>query len=192
MKKYIELFTSFFKTGLFTFGGGYAMLPLLKAEVCEKRKWVTEDELLDYFSIGQCTPGIIAINVSTFCGYKLSGIKGAVISTTAMVLPSLIIITLIAAVLSRYMQLPIIASAFAGIRLGVTALLLNLIFDTGRKIFKESRHRRLHAFIFISALVLLLFGGVSAVFIVIMAACLGFLPDFIPARFKNIFHGKNK
>lgn len=192
MKNYIELFTSFFKTGLFTFGGGYAMLPLLKAEVCEKRKWISEDELLDYFSIGQCTPGIIAINVSTFCGYKLNGVKGAIISTTAMVLPSLIIITLIAAVLSRYMQLPIIASAFAGIRLGVTALLLNLIFDTGRKIFKESQHRRLHAFIFAAALILLLFGGVSAVFIVIMAAALGFLPNFIPAKFKNIFRGENK
>lgn len=192
MKNYIELFTSFFKTGLFTFGGGYAMLPLLKAEVCEKRKWISEDELLDYFSIGQCTPGIIAINVSTFCGYKLNGVKGAIVATTAMVLPSLIIITLIAAVLNRYMQLPIIASAFAGIRLGVTALLLNLIFDTGRKIFKESQHRRLHAFIFASALILLLFGGVSAVFIVIMAAVLGFLPNFIPAKLKSIFRGENK
>lgn len=192
MKKYIELFTSFFKTGLFTFGGGYAMLPLLKAEVCEKRKWISEDELLDYFSIGQCTPGIIAINVSTFCGYKLNGVKGAIVATAAMVLPSLIIITLIAAVLNRYMQLPIIASAFAGIRLGVTALLLNLIFDTGRKIFHESKHRRLHAFIFAAALILLLFGGVSAVFVVIMAAALGFLPDFIPAKLKSIFRGENK
>lgn len=192
MKKYIELFTAFFKTGLFTFGGGYAMLPLLKAEVCEKHKWISEDELLDYFSIGQCTPGIIAINVSTFCGYKLYGIKGAVISTTAMVLPSLIIIIVIAAALSRYMQIPVIANAFAGIRLGVTALLLNLIFNTGCKVFKESQHRYLHAFIFIMALILLLFGGVSAVFIVLMAAFCGFLPDLIPAKIKNFFRGENK
>lgn len=178
-----KLFTSFFKTGLFTFGGGYAMLPLLKAEVVEKQKWATEDELLDYFSIGQCTPGIIAVNVSTFCGYKLKGVIGAITATTAIILPSLIIITLIAAVLEKYMHLPAVASAFAGIRLGVTALLVNLIFDMGKKIFTKNPHWRLHAAIFSIAFALLMFGDVSAVLIVIMAEVFGFVP--------NLF-GKNK
>ncbi len=178
MKTFISLFTSFFKVGLFTFGGGYAMLPLLKAEVVEKRNWVTENELLDYFSIGQCTPGIIAVNVSTFCGYKLKGVKGAIVSTTAMILPSLIIITLIASVLKSYMHLSVVSNAFAGIRLGVIALLINLMFDMGKKIFKESNNKKLHSFIFLLSVCLLLFADTSAVLIVILAAVLGFIPTF--------------
>lgn len=177
MKNLWALFTSFFKTGLFTFGGGYAMLPLLKAETVGKRKWLSEDELLDYFSIGQCTPGIIAVNVSTFCGYKISGIIGAIIATTAMILPSLIIITLIASVLNQFTDVPEVASAFAGIRLGVTALLVNLIFDMGLKLYRESKAKILHALVFILALGLLIFGGVSAVVIVIIAAASGFIPN---------------
>ncbi len=173
-----KLFTSFFKIGLFTFGGGYAMLPLLKTEVVEKQKWATEDELLDYFSIGQCTPGIIAVNVSTFCGYKLKGISGAITATSAIILPSLIIITLIATALENYMHLPAVASAFAGIRLGVTALLANLIFDMGQQIFSKNPKWRLHLVIFSVAFILLIFGGVSAVLIVIMAAIAGFIPNF--------------
>lgn len=174
------LFATFFKTGLFTFGGGYAMLPLLKDEVVTRHGWASEDELLDYFSIGQCTPGIIAVNVSTFCGYKLKGIAGAVVATSAMILPSLIIITLIASILNHYINLPAVTSAFAGIRIGVTALLANLVFDMGRKIFAESTNRRLHAILFAAAFVLLIFGNVSAVLIVIMAAAAGFLPGLLP------------
>lgn len=177
MKNLWALFTSFFKTGLFTFGGGYAMLPLLKAETVGKRKWLTEDELLDYFSIGQCTPGIIAINVSTFCGYKVRGITGAVVATSGMILPSLIIITLIASVLNHFMDVPAVASAFAGIRLGVIALLANLIFDMGKKFYHDSKAKILHALVFILALGLLIFGGVSAVVIVIIAAAFGFIPN---------------
>lgn len=171
------LFISFFKTGLFTFGGGYAMLPLLKAETVNKRKWLSEDELLDYFSIGQCTPGIIAINVSTFCGYKVKGVSGAVTATFAMVLPSLIIITLIALALQEVMDYPLVGSAFAGIRLGVTALLANLIFDMAKKLYLESTQKILHSIIFAISLGLLIFGGVSAVVVVIFAAVSGFLPN---------------
>ncbi|MBR6409205.1 MAG: chromate transporter [Alphaproteobacteria bacterium] len=104
MKILINLFITFFKTGLFTFGGGYAMLPILKDEVVTKHHFATEDELLNYFSIGQCTPGIIAVNVATFCGYKLKKVVGAIVATLALVLPSLIIITLVASVLSHFME----------------------------------------------------------------------------------------
>lgn len=154
------------------------MLPLLKDETVIYRKWITEDELLNYFSIGQCTPGIIAINVSTFCGYKLKGITGAIVATSAMVLPSLIIIMLVASVLNRYIDMPAIASAFAGIRIGVTALLANLIWDMGLKLYRESSFKILHGSIFAISLILLIFGNVSAVLIVIIAAISGFLPKF--------------
>lgn len=184
MKILKQLFITFFKTGLFTFGGGYAMLPLLKAEVVDKRQWVSEDELLDYFSIGQCTPGIIAVNVSTFCGYKMKGVIGAVVATSAMILPSLIIITLVASVLGHYIHHPLVAHAFAGIRLGVMALLIKITIDLGKKIWKESSCRQLHAFIFLLSAVLLLIGNVSAVLIVVLAAASGFMPRLLRRRQK--------
>lgn len=179
MKILGQLFITFFKTGLFTFGGGYAMLPLLKAEVVDKRKWVSENELLDYFSIGQCTPGIIAVNVSTFCGYKMKGITGAVAATSAMILPSLIIITLIASFLGRYIGQPMVAHAFAGIRLGVTALLIKITIDLGKKIWKESSSHQWHGFVFLLSVILLLFGNASAVLIVMLAAVSGFVPGWL-------------
>ena len=145
----IKLFFSFFKIGLFTFGGGYAMLPLLKAEVVEKQKWLTEDELLDYFSIGQCTPGIIAVNVATFSGYKLKGITGAVITTLGIICPSIIIICLIAAVLNLYINNEMVIHALAGIRIGVCALITVLVLDMAKKIYKQSQHKKLHFTIFI-------------------------------------------
>ena len=96
MVQLIKLLIIFFKIGLFTFGGGYAMLPLLKTEIVNKHGFLTEEELLDLYAIGQCTPGIIAINIATFIGYKQKGIKGAIFATLGMILPSLFIITLIA------------------------------------------------------------------------------------------------
>ena len=97
-----NLFTTFFKIGLFTFGGGYAMIPLLSAELAKKKRWTTDEELMDYYSIGQCTPGIIAVNVSTFIGYKLKGVSGAVAATAGMVAPSVVIIIAIANAVSFY------------------------------------------------------------------------------------------
>ena len=94
MKQLLLLFITFFKVGLFTFGGGYAMLPLLQDELVRRRKWTTDEELLDYYSIGQCTPGVIAVNVSTFIGYKQKGIVGGCVSTLGMIMPPLLIIML--------------------------------------------------------------------------------------------------
>ncbi len=182
MKLLQDLFITFFKTGLFTFGGGYAMLPLLKSELVDKHRWLTEEELLDYFSIGQCTPGIIAINVATFCGYKLKKIPGSLTATAAMIMPSLIIIILVASTLSYFMQDQTVASAFAGIRIGVTALLANLVINMGRTIYRQSQCRPLHLVIFFLALILLFFAGVSAVFIVVLAAAAGFIPGLLKRR----------
>ncbi|MBQ8871031.1 MAG: chromate transporter [Alphaproteobacteria bacterium] len=175
----IKLFCSFFKIGLFTFGGGYAILPLLKSEVVEKQKWLTEDELLDYFSIGQCTPGIIAVNVATFSGYKLKGIIGAILTTFGIICPSIIIICLIASLLNLYIDNQTVEHALAGIRIGVCALISVLIFDMAKKIYKQSRHKKLHFSIFLLSLMLLLLTDVSAVLTVISASVIGFLPKLL-------------
>ena len=160
-----NLFALFFKIGLFTFGGGYAMLPLLKAELVNKRRFVNEQELLDLYSIGPCTPGIIAINVATFIGYRQKGVCGAIITTLGMVLPSLVIIVLIASVLQNFADNRYVAYAFAGIRICVAALIADVLFDLTRKNIQNWQN----TLIFIGALVLLVGLGLSAVWIVIIA-----------------------
>ncbi len=166
-----RLFKVFFKLGLFTFGGGYAMLPLLQAEVVKKRGWTDEQELLDLYSIGQCTPGIISINVATFIGYRQAGVKGAVAATVGMVLPSLIIISLIAAVLSRFMYNRYVVYAFSGIRICVVALILDVIYG----LWKKGVTDYFGVLVFVGALGLLLALNLSAVWIVVLAGAAGLL-----------------
>lgn len=133
MKILADLFMTFFKIGLFTFGGGYAMIPLLQAELVRKKKWSSDEELMDYYCIGQSTPGIIAINVATFIGYKRARSTGAVAATLGMVSPSLIIIMSLAHVLNMYMDNPYVAHAFAGIRIVVAALIAEAVFSLWKK-----------------------------------------------------------
>lgn len=166
MRELIDLMSVFFKIGLFTFGGGYAMLPLLQAEVVHKRRFVSDEELLDLYSIGQCTPGIIAVNVATFIGYRQKGVWGAVFATLGMVLPSLIIISLIAAVLGHFMHNRYVAYAFAGIRLCVVALIADIVYDLWKKNIKGYAS----AVVFAAALVLLAVFNLGAVWIVLLAA----------------------
>ena len=133
MKELWELFSSFARIGGFTFGGGYAMLPMLQKEVVEKRQWATEDEMLDYFAIGQCTPGVIFINTATFIGYKQKGIPGAIAATVGSVFPSLCIVMFIAAVLKNFAELAVVQHAFAGIRVVVSVLILNAVMGLRKK-----------------------------------------------------------
>ena len=133
MKELFDLFLTFARVGGLTFGGGYAMLPMLQKEVVEKRHWATEEEIMDYYALGQCTPGIIAINVATFIGYKNRGVLGAIFSTAGMVFPSLIIITIIAAFLQNFAELPLVKNAFAGIRICVGVLVLNAVKTLWKK-----------------------------------------------------------
>jgi chromate transporter len=161
-----KLFCLFFKIGLFTFGGGLAMLPLLKAEVVEKRRLLTEEELIDLYSIGQCTPGIIVVNVVTFIGYKQRGILGAVISTLAAVLPAFSIITLVASVLRHFMDNEYVIYAFAGIRVCVLALIMSMVYDLARKNIKGWYE----ILIFVGAVVLLVYANFSAVAVVLTTA----------------------
>ena len=134
MNEYVELFATFAKIGACTFGGGYAMLPILQRELVEKRNWATEEELSDYFAIGQCTPGIIAVNTATFVGCKRKGASGGVVATLGLVFPCLVIIMAIAAFLQNFAQLPVVIHAFNGVRACVCALILSSVL----KLFRSS------------------------------------------------------
>lgn len=133
MKEYFELFATFFRIGGLTFGGGLTMLPMLKYELVEQKGWVQEDELLDYYAIGQCTPGIIAVNVSTFIGYKRKGIPGAIFSTLGMVSPSLIIVSILAVFMEQFLASTVMAHALAGVKAVVCALMLNTVVTLAKK-----------------------------------------------------------
>ena len=134
MNIYPDLFLTFAKVGVMTFGGGYAMLPILQREVVENKGWATEEELTDYFAIGQCTPGIIAVNTATFIGQKNKGIPGGIIATLGLVFPSLVIISMLAGVITQFSQLAWVNHAFGGIRVCVCILILNAI----TKLYKKS------------------------------------------------------
>lgn len=137
MNIYLDLFLTFAKVGVMTFGGGYAMLPILQREVVENKHWATDEELMDYYAIGQCTPGVIAVNTSTFIGKKYKGIPGGVTATLGVVFPSLVIITLIAAVLSNFADLPVVQNAFAGIRICVCVFIFNAVVKLWKSAVKD-------------------------------------------------------
>ena len=134
MKPYVSLFFTFAKIGLCTFGGGYAMLPILQRELVDNKGWATEEELADYYAVGQCTPGVIAVNTATFVGYNQMGWLGGVVATLGVVFPCLVIIMAIAAFLSNFMHLDVVVHAFNGVRAGVVAL----IFSSILKLLKTS------------------------------------------------------
>ena len=133
VKELLELYRTFVGIGCVTFGGGYAMLPILERELVEKRQWTTMDDLRDYFSIGQCTPGIIALNVSTFIGEKRGGVKGALAATTGFLTGPVLIILIIAAFLRNFATLPLVQHAFAGIRVCVCVLILQAVLRLWKK-----------------------------------------------------------
>lgn len=133
VKKLLLLFLTFAKIGSMTFGGGLTMLPLLTKEIVEKHKWVTEEQLLDYYAVGQCTPGIIAVNTATFIGYYQAGVLGGIFATIGMVTPSIIIIIAVTALLQHFMEYQIVASALMGIRAVVCALLSHTVITLAKK-----------------------------------------------------------
>ena len=130
----IDLFLTFARIGVCTFGGGYAMLPILQRELVENKKWATETELADYYAVGQCTPGIIAVNTATFVGRSQAGTAGGILATLGLVFPSLVIIMVIAAFLQNFMHLEFVVHAFNGVRAGVVALIASSVI----KLFKNA------------------------------------------------------
>jgi chromate transporter len=168
MAEYVKMFVSFFKIGLFTFGGGYAMIPMFRKELIEKNKYITEDELMDYYSIGQCTPGIIAVNVATFTGYKVRKTLGGIVATSAIVLPSLIVIMSIAGMLDLVTNNSIVEHAFSGIRIGVTVLLFNELLKLAQKNIKN----KVQIGLLVMAICLLILGA-SSIMAVLFAGIVG-------------------
>lgn len=170
MKVLWDLFATFFRIGAFTFGGGYAMLSLIQREIVETKKWATDEEVLDYYAVAQCTPGVIAVNTATFIGYKQKGVIGAIAATFGVVLPSLIIITVIAAVLQNFMQYKIVQHIFGGIRVAVAVLIVNAVITMGKKAIVD---KFCAALAILAFLVSVIFPSVSPVFIVLAAALAG-------------------
>ena len=171
MKELLDLFWAFARVGAMTFGGGYAMLPILQRELVESRKWVEEEELMDYFAIGQCTPGIIAVNIATFIGQKRAGIIGGIAATAGVVFPSLVIITALAGLISNFSHLGWVKDAFAGIQVCVCVL----IFNATMKLLKKAVIDRKTAVLFACVLLGSSLLDVSPVVFVVTSGVLGIL-----------------
>ena len=169
MNIYLDLFTTFFRIGGTTFGGGLTMLPILQRDIVEKKGWATESELTDYYAIGQCTPGVIAVNTATFIGYKYKGILGGIIATLGLVCPCIIIITIIALFLHNFAELPAVIHALAGIRACVCALIFNAVL----RLRKTSIIDLPTTLIFLVVFLISILWGLSPALLVVIAALIG-------------------
>lgn len=171
MKELFNLYLCFLKIGAFLFGGGYSMLPLLIRELSETRNWATEDELLDYFAVAQCTPGVIAINTATFIGYKRKKVPGGIAATLGIVTVPVIVIILVASVLKQFWGSPIVTHAFSGIRVAVAALIVTSVVKLGKK----SVHDWISALLCVASFAAIAFMHISPVFVVLAVALAGIL-----------------
>ena len=178
MKELWELFLTFAKIGVMTFGGGMAMLPILEREVVQNKQWATEEELVDYFAIGQCTPGIIAVNTATFVGQKRKGVIGGIVATLGVVFPSLVIITVLAGLITNFAHLAWVQNAFAGIQVCVCVLILNAVL----KLLKKSVVDKRTAVIFVIVLLGNMLLSVSPVWFVLLSALSGIVLKNLEGR----------
>ena len=169
--KLLSLFLSFAKVGVMTFGGGYAMIPILEREIVENRKWASSEELMDYYAVGQCTPGVIAVNTATFIGYRVAGPAGGVAATLGVVFPSVVIICLIAGILTNFADIPAVKSAFTAIRVCVCVLIFNAVV----KLWKGAVKDKAGLVLFLIVFVLSLFFDISPVIFVLFCALAGLL-----------------
>lgn len=166
-----KLFLTFLKIGAFTFGGGYAMLPLIREAVVDKEKWLTDDGFLDMIGITQSIPGVLAVNSAVFLGYQLAGIPGALVSAVGAVLPSFLIILFIAVFLTRFSDNVIVNKAFTGVRSAVVALIAYAVIRLGRKTIRGGFDRIIAG----GTLILAYFFGLNPVFVISAAAVVGLL-----------------
>ena len=169
--KLLTLFLSFAKVGVMTFGGGYAMIPILEREIVDRQGWASSEELMDYYAVGQCTPGVIAVNTATFIGYKVAGSVGGVVATLGVVFPSLVIITLIAGILINFADNPAVKSAFAVIRVCVCVLIFNAVL----KLWKSAVKDKAAIVLFLLVFALSLFFSLSPVVLVVLCGAAGIL-----------------
>ncbi len=180
-RELLDLFVTFFKIGAVTFGGGYAMLPVLERELVNKKNWATGEELLDYYAISQVTPGVIAVNVATFVGYKRRKIWGGIFSTLGIVTPSVIIITVIAIFISNFEDIPRVQSALRGINVSVAALLTLAVINFAKKTLKNWWSFLFYALSFVSVY----FFKVPSVVVVMVAALGGVLIAYFTGALKR-------
>ncbi len=176
--EYLKLVWSFFKVGILTFGGGYAMLPMLQREIVERRGWATEEELLDYYAIGQCTPGVIAVNTATFIGSRKKGVLGGFLATLGVVLPSLLIITAIAALLTNFAEIPAVQHALAGIRVAVVVLVGFSVW----KLMKSGVKGGFGWCLFLLVFFVSAIWGLSPVIVVLVSAASGWIAGYLRDR----------
>ena len=165
----LKLFAAFARVGVLTFGGGYAMIPMLEREIVDRHGWATSEELMDYYAVGQCTPGVIAVNTATFIGYKTAGNIGGVVATLGVLFPSFVIISVIAGVLQNFADIPAVKSAFAGIRVCVCVLIFNSVLKLWKGAVKDKAALALCLLVF----VLSVFFQISPVVFVLFCAAAG-------------------
>lgn len=183
LKELWLLFFTFFKIGAFTFGGGYAMISLIEDACVEKRGWMTHEEMADMTALAESTPGPISINCATFIGFRRFGVLGAALTTLGVVLPSFIIILLIANFFDSILEVPIISAAFRGIRVAVALLILRV----GIKLTRKTSRRPFLAGIFLAAaasslLIHILSLGISTIYLILAAALLGLAYSYLPHK----------
>ncbi len=178
MNIYLDLFLTFARIGALTFGGGYAMMPMFKKELVEKKSWCTEEDILDYYAVAQCTPGVIAVNTASFVGCKKKGAAGAAAATLGVVFPSIVIITIIAAFIGAFAENPYVAHALSGIRVAVCALVAVTVYQLFRKNVKDI----FTALLAVGAFVVTVFFDVSPIIAVVVAAAAGVIAKAVSAK----------
>ncbi|MGM0500125.1 MAG: chromate transporter [Bacillota bacterium] len=183
MKKILKIFFIFFKIGSFTFGGGYAMLPIIKRELVDNLNWIKEKDIYNYYAIGQSTPGIIAVNTATMTGYSLAGVKGALAATTGFIMPSLIIITFIASFFKRFQEINTFQHAFAAIQIAVVALIIDIVI----KMWQKSDKSKVSLLIFLLAFLLLVVFKLSPVFVILGSAAAGILIQYFRGNLQTAY-----
>lgn len=181
MNIFLELLISFVKIGFLTIGGGYVMLPMMQSELIDKKHWITEEELLDYYAVGQSTPGIIAVNVATFVGYKKAGVTGGIVATLGIISPSLIIITALAGVIQSIDQYPNVQKAMSGINVAVCAL----ITDATLNFIKKGVKNFVTLLVLLASFLLIYYVKVPSYLIVLGAAFLGSITYFVKNKMKE-------
>lgn len=174
----LSLFITFLKIGAFTFGGGYAMIPLIQRELTEKRKWITNEDILDIIAIAESTPGPISVNAATFVGYKLFGICGAFIATLGLVLPAFITILIISSVLREFQDMQIVQYAFYGIRVGVLALILKALFS----MYKQCTKSILSYIIILASFIAVAFFDLNVLLVIVCCALIGLVFSAVTSK----------
>ena len=169
MKTLLQLFAAFARVGVMTFGGGYAMIPILEREIVDRHGLATSEELMDYYAVGQCTPGVIAVNTATFVGYSVAGVPGGIMATLGVVFPSVVIITFIAGILTNFADLPSVKSAFAAIRVCVCVLIFNAVM----KLWKKAVPDKAALVLFLLVFLLSVFLDISPIVFVVLCAAAG-------------------